>query len=80
MRDTLFTDKMKKREMLTFLVCFIAAYILHVIGIILSESPAIEMITRLHVALIMAVVFYLAILILRAIYYALTQFWLRNRK
>ncbi|HDR67734.1 MAG TPA: hypothetical protein ENN61_01660 [Bacteroidaceae bacterium] len=80
MKDTLITSKIKKREIVVFIICFVAAYILNVVGIIYYKSPAIELVTQLHVVLILAIIFYLAIIILRVLYLLLSRLWFLIKK
>ena len=78
LRDTTITAVQKKRELIIFLVCFLAAYLLNVIGIIQHKSPAKELITQLHVVLLVAGVFYGTVILLRALYYLISRFWIRK--
>jgi hypothetical protein len=68
----------KKRELIILLVCFLAAYGLNVIGIIRHHSPAKELITQLHVVLLLAVVFYGAVILLRVLYYLISRLWVKK--
>jgi hypothetical protein len=77
-RDTVVTAAMKKREALIFALCFLAAYVLNVIGIIAYGSPARELVTQLHVVLLVALVLYGAVVLLRLLYYLLSRFWTRK--
>ena len=80
MKDTIITSKMKKRELVTFLICFASAYLLNVIGIIAYKSPAKELVTELHVVFLVAAVIYIAVLILRLLYYSISRLWITLRK
>jgi hypothetical protein len=77
-RDTKITATAKKRELIIFLVCFIAAYLLNVIGIIAYHTPARELVTKLHLVLLIAVVFYGVVVILRILYYLVSRLWIRK--
>ena len=68
----------KKRELIIFLICFLTAYAMNVIGIIKSRSPAGELFTNLHVVLLVALAFYLAVAVLRVLYYLVSRFWIRK--
>ena len=78
LRDTTITAVQKKRELIIILVCFLAAYLLNVIGIIQHKSPAKELITQLHVVLLVAGVFYGTVILLRVLYYMISRLWLRK--
>ena len=70
------TSKMKKRELIVFLICFAAAYVMNVLGVILYKNPAKELITQLHIVILLAVIFYAAVVILRVLYYLVSRLWL----
>lgn len=78
LRDTTITAVQKKRELIIILVCFLAAYLLNVIGIIQHKSPAKELITQLHVVLLVAGVFYGTVILLRVLYYMISRLWIRK--
>jgi len=78
LRDTTVTAGQKKRELIIILVCFLAAYVMNVIGIIQHHSPAKELITQLHVVLLIAAVFYGAVIVLRVLYYLISRMWVRK--
>ena len=77
-RDTTITATTKRRELIIFVVCFAAAYILNVIGIIQNSSPAKELITQLHVVLLVSLVLYGLVAIFRILYYLISRLWLRK--
>jgi hypothetical protein len=78
LRDSTMNAPMKRRELIIFLVCFLVAAVLNVIGIAWHHSPASELITQLHVVLIVALVIYGAAVILRILYYLISRFWFRR--
>ena len=77
-RDTTITATTKKRELIIFVVCFTAAYILNIIGIIQNSSPAKELITQLHVVLLVSLVIYGIVAIFRVLYYLISRLWIRK--
>jgi hypothetical protein len=77
-RDTTLTAASKRKELIIFLSCFIGANLLNLIGIIQNSSPAIELVTQLHVVLIVSLVLYGMVLILRALYYLVSRIWSRK--
>lgn len=77
-KDTTITASIKKRELIIFVVSFAAAYILNVIGIIQHKSPAKELITQLHVVLLVTLVIYGIVIIFRVLYYLISRLWLRK--
>lgn len=78
-KDTTISAASKKKEFFIFLSCFIGANILNVIGIIQHSSPARELITQLHIVLLVSLVIYGLILVLRVLYYLLSRLWTRKR-
>ena len=80
MKNKIITARTTRRELISFLICFVMAFILNLIGIILSGSPAKELITKLHTVLLIALGFYLAVAILRVLYALVGRFWLRIKK
>ncbi|HER09052.1 MAG TPA: hypothetical protein ENO20_09100 [Bacteroides sp.] len=79
MKDTTITATMKKRELVIFLLCFAAAYTLNVIGIIKNDAPARELVTQLHLVLLIAFILYGAVIILRVLYYLISRLWIRKK-
>lgn len=77
-RDTTISAAVKKKELIIFLFCFLGAYVLNVIGIIQHQSPAKELITQLHVVLLVALVIYGIVVVLRILYHLVSRLW--NRK
>lgn len=77
-RDTTISAAVKKKELIIFLSCFAVAYILNVIGIIQHNSPAKELITQLHVVLLVSLVIYGIVVALRVLYHLMSRLW--NRK
>ena len=77
-RDTTISTASKRKELIIFLSCFMGAYILNVIGIIQFKSPARELVTQLHVVLLVALVLYGTVVALRILYYLVSRLWMRK--
>ena len=77
-RDTTITAIVKRRELIIFGVCFLGAYLMNVIGIIQNHSPAKELITQLHVVLLVSGVFYGVVVLLRVLYHLISRLWVRK--
>jgi hypothetical protein len=77
-RDTTLSAASKRREFTIFLSCFIGANVLNVIGIIQNQSPAKELITQLHVVLLVSLVLYGVVIFLRVLYYLVSRLWVRK--
>ena len=77
-RDTTITAAAKKRELIIFGLCFLGAYILNIIGIIKHGSPARELVTQLHVVILVALVVYGAVILLRVLYHLVSRLWSRK--
>lgn len=57
-KDTVISAKQKKRELYILLLCLAAAFLFNLAGIIRFNTPVIELITQLHIVLLVAVFFY----------------------
>lgn len=79
MKDTIITAAMKKRELIIFLLCFALAYAMNIIGIIKHAAPARELVTQLHLVLLIALILYGAVVILRLLYYLISRLWVRKK-
>ena len=79
MKDTTITAGMKKRELVILLLCFVAVYIFNIIGIIMHDAPARELVTQLHLVALIALIFYGAVVILRVLYFLVSRFWVRKK-
>jgi hypothetical protein len=77
-RDTTITADRKKHELIIFGICFLVAYVLNVIGIIQNQSPAVELVSQLHVVLLVSLVLYAAVAILRILYFLVSRLWIRK--
>ncbi len=77
-RDTTISASKKRRELIIFLICFVGAYLLNVIGIIKHQSPAKELVTQLHIVLLVALVLYGIVILLRVLYYLISRLWVRK--
>lgn len=77
-RDSTIFAASKKREVIIYLSCFTGAFILNVIGIIQYKSPAKELITQLHVVLIVSLVLYGTVIALRILYHLISRLWMRK--
>ncbi len=78
MRDIIITVKRQKQELLFLAVSFAAAFIMNIAGIIIYRSPAIELISSLHVVLLLTPVIYAILLVLRLLIGAVV--WLSTGK
>ncbi|MFO7935940.1 MAG: hypothetical protein R6U78_17885 [Bacteroidales bacterium] len=79
MKDTVITTSRKKRELMILLICFAAAYILNIIGIVRHGAPATELITQLHLVLLITVIFYGVVVLLRLLYFLISRLWVRKK-
>jgi uncharacterized membrane protein len=67
-KDTVITAHQKKKEAWVLIACFAGAFIFNIVGIIKFQSPAKELITQLHIVLVLTVFFYVLTGIFRLIY------------
>jgi hypothetical protein len=75
MKETIITPAMKRREIIIWLICFIAAFIFNLVGIIIFETSALELLTQLHIVLLISLVLYAVAGLFRLIYYFLSLLW-----
>lgn len=68
MKDTVITATRKKTEIMVFLLCFSAAFILNIVSVIVYQTRWIELFTQLHIVLIVALVFYFVLLAFRLLF------------
>lgn len=66
-KDTIITATQKKNELFIFLYCFGGAFLFNIIGIIMYKSPAKELITQLHIVLLLSLFFYLLLAFFRVL-------------
>lgn len=71
MKDTILTARRKKTELITMLVCFIAANLVNLYSIITYHTPAIEMVTSIFYVIVAAVALYIAWSLLRVLFYGI---------
>ncbi len=77
-KDTTLTATSKKRELIIFLICFVAAFILNVIGVLTYNSPGKELFTQIHVVILITLVFYGIVILFRVLYYLISRLWIRK--
>jgi hypothetical protein len=75
MNETVITPGMKRRELRIFLVCFIVAFVINVVGIIKYSSPALELISQLHTVLFVSMIIYLLAAIFRGLFFLISHIW-----
>ena len=78
LNDTPISALRKRRELIIIGACFLAAYLLNVIGIIQHKSPAKELVTQLHVVLLVSLAFYGTVILLRILYHMISRLWIRK--
>lgn len=79
MKDTIITAKQKKRELLYLLISFIMAFALNVYSIIFYNSQWKELITTLHITLLVIIVIYFLLAIIRLIIKGVVYLFNKNR-
>ncbi len=68
MKDTIITVAQKQREMIILLSCFAIAMILNIIGILKYDTSWKELVTQLHVVLLVTAVLYAIQWFFRGVY------------
>jgi phosphotransferase system glucose/maltose/N-acetylglucosamine-specific IIC component len=77
MNDTIITAERKKREFTFIIISFIAAFLFNLYSIIRYGHPFKEILTQLHVVLIVTIVFYFILVLLRMIWWLFTFVYVR---
>ncbi len=72
-KDTVITARQKKNEAWILFACFAGAFIFNVVGIIKFQTPAKEILTQLHIVLILGIFFYIISGIVRLIVYGVRR-------
>ncbi len=70
MKDLVIKGKWIRRELIILAVLFLVAIITNVIGIIIHDTRWIEIISQIHVVLILTLVLYVLLWLVRLIIYA----------
>lgn len=73
MKDLVITAKKLRKEILILAVCFIAAFIINIISIIIYKTPWYEIFTQIGYILVITLLFYIFAIVLR-----LTIFFIRK--
>ncbi|MBE9511341.1 MAG: hypothetical protein IMY71_10705 [Bacteroidetes bacterium] len=79
MKNTIITAKQKKRELLFILISFIIAFALNIYSIIYYDSQWKELITTLHITLLMTIAIYFLLAIIRLIFKGFAYLFNKNR-
>lgn len=80
MKDTIITARRKKIELITLLVCFIIANLMHLYAVIAYHAPLREMVTSIFYIIVFTFVLYALWGILRLLFYGmLLLFRKKNR-
>jgi len=80
MKDLVIKGKWIKRELLVLIIMFLIALIMNVAGIITHGGRWMEMLSQLHVVLLLALVLYLVFGFLRLIIYLLVILFRKIKK
>jgi hypothetical protein len=80
MKDLIFTVKKQKRELFVFLLCFVVAFTLNVIAILIYKTQWSELITSIGYVFCLGFVIYAIIVLIRLIvYFIYTMPWKKTR-
>lgn len=77
-KDSIITANSKQKEFRILLALFILAFLLNLYGIIRYGSPAIELLSELHIVLLVTLVLYGLTGILRLLYHLVSRLWKRT--
>lgn len=80
MKDIIITSKKLKRESNIYFLCFILAFIMNVIAIIVYSRPWIELISQIGYVIVISIFIYLILWIPRGILNIATSLFRKHRK
>jgi len=80
MKDIIITRRRQRTELRMFLICFVIAFLLNVVAIIVYTASAWELITSIFYVLTFAVVLYVAWVFVRLLYYGIKRLNTKNNK
>lgn len=80
MKDIIITSKKLKRESNIYFLCFILAFIMNVIAIIVYSRPWIELISQIGYVIVISIFIYLILWIPRGILHIATSLFRKHRK
>lgn len=78
MKDTIVTARRKKIELISLLVCFVVANLIHAYAIVAYRAPFVEMLTSIFYIFIFTLVLYAVWGILRIFFYGVRALFYRK--
>lgn len=79
MKDTIVTARRKKIELITLLICFVVANLVHLYAVIAYRASFTEMITSIFYIVIFTFVLYALWGILRLLFYGIKALFVRKK-
>jgi len=79
MKDTIITVQQKKRELYIWLACLIAAFLFNIVAMLIYSSPVKELITQLHIVIILSFFFYFVVLFFRILGWLILKIFRKNK-
>ncbi len=80
MKDIIITEKRRKKEFQVLLICFIAAFLINVLAVLIYKTPWHEIFTQIGYVLVITVVLYLITALVRWLIYLFTSKIFRKDK
>lgn len=77
MKDLVISSKILKRELLIFLVCFIAICIVNIVSIIIFKTSFWEIFSQIGYVVVISVILYLLVAFVRVLIYLLLKIFKR---
>jgi F0F1-type ATP synthase membrane subunit a len=79
MKDTIIKAGWKKRELWVLIACFVFAFLLNIYSIIRFKTEWSELLTSLHVTIILSIVIYFLTGIIRILIWGVSQLFKRKK-
>ena len=73
MKDIVISSKQQKRELRILLYCFVFAFLLNIIGIIIYKTPWIELFTQIGYVFVIAFALYFIVSLFRLLVYLISR-------
>jgi len=78
MKDLVISSNKLKKEILFFAVCFVAAFIINIIAVIIYKTPWYEMFTQIGYVLVITLVIYFMVILFRVIILLIKKLFVRK--
>lgn len=79
MKDIIITKECQKKELYIFGVCFIIAFIINVLAVVIYKTSWIEIISQIGYVIVISIVLYLAVSFFRLVLFGIKKLFRKVR-